>query len=146
MIYTKLSNVHPYLRPQLGVTANIVLGSPKKRCDGIGICRIERASWVADEKGTEKCRQAKALLVAKGEKVVFYFIKHTLPPCITRKQFVDNLFKMEASVAIPDSLCMELYLPQNTCLLPGDYDVIDIGTHLGVAITFESVELIEQEN
>ncbi len=146
MIYTKLSNVHPYLRPQLGVTANIVLGSPKKRCDGIGICRIERASLATNERGTDKCRQAKSLLVAKGEKVVFYFIKHTLPVCIKRKQFVDNLFKMEASVAIPDSLCTELHLPKNTYLLPGDYDVIDIGTHLGVAIAFESVELIEKEN
>lgn len=144
MIYTRLSNIHPYLRPLLGVTANIVLGSPKKSCDGIGICRIERASWSMNERGTDKCRQAKALLVVKGEKVVFYFIKHTLPPCVKRKQFVEYLFKMEASVAIPDSLCKELHLPQNTYLLPGDYDVIDIGTHLGVAIAFETAECIEK--
>lgn len=140
MVYRKLSKIHPYLRPRVGVQANIVLGSPKKNCEGIGICRIERAAVSKPMPTSRKCCQAKALIIRKEGRLIFYFIKHSLSPCVVKKQFQNGQFKLTESILIPDDIGHELGLPAQSSLTTGYYDVIDLGTHLSIAISIGSVK------
>lgn len=138
MVYRKFSASRLYLQPQVGVTANIVLGSPKKNCAGIGICRIEKAqSQPSFNTRKTKCGQAKALLVMKQQKLTIYFVKHTLPLCTKQKHFASRQFRIEERVRIPKDMAAELKLPSHAYIETGNYDMIDLGQHFCIAVNIE---------
>lgn len=130
MVYRKFTPVSNHLRANVGLMAHIVLGSPKKNCDGIGICRIERA--VPHEVSTtlNKCCTAKALLTSKDSKLVFYFVKHSLPSCVRNKQFSRDHFPIDSESILPNDIALSLGFKRGTYIAKGVYRFIDLGLHL----------------
>ncbi len=135
MIYRNISTSSPLSKVKVGVTSNIILGSPKKNCDGIGICRIERHIHGAQpEQAPKRCCKARALLIDNKGELVFYFIRHTLAPCVLSKQFIRGHFVVNETVSIPDDISVELGFPPDSYIDTGQYRVVDLGVHLCVAV------------
>ncbi|MEL7247926.1 MAG: hypothetical protein AAFO03_05890 [Bacteroidota bacterium] len=136
MVYYEFSN-HPFsTSPRTGVTANIVLGSPKKNCEGVGICRIERARDHQKKSAHRACLcTAKALLSAKDDQhLLIFLVKHSLAACAVKKHFQGEFFQMEEPVMLPEAIRQELALPTPFWLSAGHYEITDIGHHLALKV------------
>lgn len=140
MVYRKFNQVSKFQKAKVGLTAHVVLGSPKKNCAGIGICRIERAARHEDAASSPKrCCQAKALLTSKDDKLILYFVKHSLPACVLHKQFKNDHFPVDSEVFLPNEIALELGFRPGTFIVQGDYKVIDLGLHLCLAVETRSL-------
>ncbi len=147
MMYRSFSSPEPdpLRRVQVGITAEIVLGSPRKQCNGIGICRIERANHRQAQKrkaGVKGCKRAKALLMGQTSgSIVFYFVKHSLSECCRVKQFRHGHFQLEEAVSLPWDIALELGCPVHSRLCAGTYRVVELGMHWAVTIKVERANL-----
>lgn len=138
MIYRDLSVHNPLLHVRLGVPSEVVLGSPKKNCQGIGICRIDRAGARKKEHRSvdqQPCQVAKALLVAHSMDTLYlYFIKHSIKASPCKDQFNRRVFRIADPVSLPDDISAELGFPKHAVITRGVYPIMDLSTHLCIAV------------
>lgn len=138
MFYHNISSQKQALQAQVGITAHIVLGSPKKKCDGIGICRIERAVYQSGALAIGSCRFTKALLTIHAGQLSIYFVKHTLSLCALQKHFKNERFIIEEAVEVPVNVAHGLKLFYPVVIMPGNYQVQALKNHLVVSVAINN--------
>lgn len=139
MIYRDFSVHNPLVQVRLGVPSEVILGSPKKNCQGIGICRINRAGTRYKEAQSvqtkQTCQAAKALLVAQSTDTLYiYFIKHSIKAGPGSAQFNRRVFRITEPVSLPDDISVELGFQKRSIITRGAYPIVDLGTHLCLAV------------
>ena len=102
--------------------AEVVFGSPKKRCAGVGICSMNPLS-TEPANSAFPCQKVLAQLsVQKPQRFILRLVKQGLCPNLAERQFPQNQFKLPRSFRIPDSICKRLKI-QNASIPAGTYQV-----------------------
>lgn len=113
----------------------VVFGAPSKDCRFVGICEIHLAGEAnLEQEKICRCRKAKAIAqVTANNRLVFYFIRHTIDRTTYSRYFASNSFRMHEPYFISDDVTKALGLPQGSFIPCRNYTVTHLGTHLAVS-------------
>ncbi|MEM9887057.1 MAG: hypothetical protein AAF849_14275 [Bacteroidota bacterium] len=85
------------------VKTEVIFGSPKNRCRGVGICKVMTLSAIQ-----ETNRPIAYLSVNKGGRVKFDFLKETITEAMLKMHFKDDLFVVVDEFQFTDILLKRL--------------------------------------
>jgi len=122
------------------IFADVLFGSPKRRCAGQGICKVEVLAGNAPPmRVRDKCNYANAILCITDHGTAdLYFIKASLCSKLIRQYFVESYLELEEPVEMelraywdPARAAQGLRSKQalskrKHCLLPGRYVIKDL--------------------
>lgn len=98
----------------------VIFGTPKRNCDGVGICRLLAAEFV---RVRWKCPSARAYLYPiSGGGVCLRFDRQRLPQEYQDRYFRDQIFRVEEDFHIPQSLISVINMTSFT-IVSGEYSV-----------------------
>mgnify|MGYP005666333775 CR=1 FL=1 len=100
--------------------AEVVFGSPKKRCAGVGICTMNPLNQAP---GNNKfpCQKVIAQLMLTDEKTLaLRLVKDDLCAQIANRQFPQHKFILKQTFKLPDTLCEELDI-QSSSISAGNH-------------------------
>ncbi|MEZ4986063.1 MAG: hypothetical protein R2795_13675 [Saprospiraceae bacterium] len=133
MIYHTTRNIPRFLDVKTGLPVQVTLGSPRRNCAGLGICKIERMEIIATAPIEAKCGKVAGLLSVKGSRIVLYILKYSISECTLRKHFSNGILQLEDSYSIPSKIAEMLGIEETqTAIRAGLYKVHDFGMHLCV--------------
>jgi hypothetical protein len=120
-----------FLEASVSVKAEIVLGSPKSKCSGVGICRL-----LASGSGkTFPCPvHSVEVIGCAGNQMKIIFDKAQLGPSVLEKHFEGGYFCMEDDYIIPRDMAKILNM-QKRWIRPGIYPVRQSSGYLMVVLT-----------
>lgn len=120
-----------FSEPYAVIKADVVLGSPKSKCSGVGICRISAS-------GSEKTYSCPVYSVdiigCGGNQMKMIFDKAQLGASILEKHFKGGYFCMEEDYIIPRDLA-EMLNMKKRWIRPGVYPVQQTAAHIMVIFT-----------
>jgi hypothetical protein len=103
--------------------SKIRFGTPKKNCQGHGICEIDH--WEkAPEQPTTQCTPIKTFWLLSDEGVLGLMIPSGLAPKILDQHFAGSFFKMEEPILLPKFLQKHFNLPESYLIPAGHYQII----------------------
>ena len=118
--------------------ADVLFGSPNKRCAGAGICKI--IAPVAQEMNTDGrwgCNRAIALVkVDASDTLVFQFVKHSLCRKAISKYFGNGIFLVED----PFEFRQNFWSEGARTIKPGAYPVVESKAYLAVRFEIQMPE------
>lgn len=113
------------------IRADVVLGSPKSKCSGVGICRISASG----SGKTYLCPVYSVELIGcGGNQMKLIFEKAHLEPSIMEKHFKGGYFCVEEDYIIPRDLVERLKMKKRW-IRPGVYPVQQTAAHIMVIFT-----------
>lgn len=112
------------------LVADVLFGSPKKRCAGAGICKV--IAPVAQElshNGRWECNRAIALVkMEPPDMLVFQFVKHSMCREAISKYFGTGIFLVED----PFEFRQNYWSEGSRTIVPGAYPVMQSKEYLAV--------------
>jgi hypothetical protein len=111
---------------QQAIKADVVFGSPTKRCVGIGICQVNPyRSGKAVNEHIPCCQQVETLIHRSGtsDRLHFHFSRKKICKKMIAQQFAYSRFRIPDPLMLPDWLTEALELSAEQ-LLPGVYPVV----------------------
>lgn len=107
----------------------VIFGTPKRNCDGVGICRLLAVEFV---RVRWKCPSARAWLYSgPAGSVCLRFDRQRMPPSYQDRYFRGQIFKVEEDFPIPQALLSGIKMPPFT-IVSGEYSVKVSGQFLEV--------------
>jgi hypothetical protein len=118
---------------------DIVLGNPKIKCDGYGICK-----FVTKSNSLKRyCMNFNQLTTAKirFENGVFciHFDKTAISPVAFEKYFADDVFRVDSDVDIPEEITQFFKIPPSL-LVKGVYQINTVENDMSVRISIREVQ------
>ena len=107
------------------VELSIVLGSPSKNCEGIGICRMLDSKYLAG-RGI-KCPHVPGFLSldTKRRLLVVRFPKRFLTSQMVARHFCKQLFKVTESYRVPARFVRVFGIQESIHIMKGNYKVVE---------------------
>lgn len=113
------------------IRADVVLGSPKSKCSGVGICRISASG----SGNAYMCPVYSVELTGRGgNQMKIIFDKAQLGPAILEKHFKGGCFCVEEDYIIPRDMA-EMLKMKKRWIRPGVYPVQQTAAHIMVIFT-----------
>jgi hypothetical protein len=102
------------------IQVQVVLGNPKIKCDGYGICKITTKDTVFPSCHPEQT--VVAHILGRNNALFILFNKQSLSKTIYDTYFKNGIFRIDTSFALPDWLTGALGLPPSVLAL-GNYPI-----------------------
>jgi hypothetical protein len=90
---------------------DIVLGNPKIKCDGYGICKFVTKSNSLKRTCMNFNQFAKAQIRFVTNGLDVHFDKNSLSPAAYEKYFADGVFRIDSDAEIPEDITLHFNLP-----------------------------------
>lgn len=122
------------------ITADVVFGSPAKRCVGIGICKVNPYDATLSVDHALPCCQKvmTQIRLIGADQLEFCFSRQKICKKLIARQFAFSRFRIEDETIMPEWLNEELGIPA-VRLVKGAYPVTFDETVIRVSIRVRSV-------
>jgi hypothetical protein len=118
------------------IQVQVVLGNPKIKCDGYGICKITTKDMVCVSCHPEQT--VEAYIYERNKALFILFNKHSLSQTIYDTYFKQGVFRIDTSIALPDWLIGALGLPPSV-LERGRYPIQQNTRQLYIAFDMQHI-------
>lgn len=109
---------------ETAIRADVVFGSPTKRCVGIGICQVNPYRSMPENRSIPCCQRVSThLSLVQPDRIRFRFSRKKICKKMVSRQFAFSRFRITDPLALPDWLTETLALNTNATLAPGIYPV-----------------------
>jgi hypothetical protein len=124
---------------QVYMNVDIVLGNPKIKCDGYGICKFITKSNALKR----YCMNFNQLTTAKirfeNGALCLHFDKTAINPMVFEKYFADDLFRVDCDVEIPEGITQFFKIPPSV-LIKGIYQINTVENDMSIRIAIREVQ------
>ncbi|HMQ62444.1 MAG TPA: hypothetical protein PKE06_17330 [Flavilitoribacter sp.] len=119
------------------VNADVVFGSPSKKCAGTGICKVSTRSEALIDPELPCCNKSAAEIgICRQDRLVFRIEKQGLCAKLVNSQFAFGRFKMDESVFLPLFVSAAFNLPPIQ-LTAGVFPVQFLEDHIEIELRFQ---------
>lgn len=123
------------------ISADVVFGSPSKKCAGTGICKVTTRSAALFDPELPCCNKAAAdILYVKQDRLLFRIAKQGLCAKVINGQFAYGQFKIEEPLLLPGFILEAFDLPPAQ-LVSGTFPVQFFETFLEVELRYKQAEV-----
>lgn len=106
------------------IKADVVFGSPAKRCNGIGICKVNPYDSYVSDMALPCCQKVSAQIVAlTADQWEFRFSRRRICKKLISTQFAFSRFRIDDELLLPEWLSDHFGLPE-VRLQRGAYPVV----------------------